>query len=189
MKGGILLGGEDRSHAGPLGESQRQVRPAQPLPVPSLRKRAGDLCRQWLIKAMSWVIRTTPSQRPSERLFGPPEWSWVQAGDVGWWVRADWREPLLGPHGLRLDEWRRRGRLTVVKTGPHRVVYRVDLDEGAVFIKHFLVPDFRAKLRQWFRRGKGRNEGRRTRYLSAIGVPTITPVALGEQRKRFFLLE
>ena len=44
-------------------------------------------------------------------------------------------------------------------------------------------------VRQWFRRGKGRNEGRRTRYLAAIGVPTITPIALGEQRKRKFLFE
>src|SRR5439155_195263 len=88
-------------------------------------------------------------------------------------------EPV-GPRGLRLDEWRRDGQLTVVKTGPHRVVYRAELAEGAVYVKHFLVPGLRAKVRQWFRRGKGRNEGRRTRYLSAIGVPTITPIALGE---------
>src|SRR5262249_40447474 len=71
--------------------------------------------------------------------------------------------------------------------GPVRVVYRVDLPEGAVFVKHFLVPGLREKLRQWFRRGKGRNEGRRTGDLRAIGVPTITPIALGEQRKRLFL--
>ena len=126
---------------------------------------------------------------PSERLFEQPEWRWERAGDVGWWVRADWQPVLLGPGGLRLDEWRRDGRLAVVKTGPHRVVYRVDLPEGAVYVKHFLVPGVRAKVRQWFRRGKGRNEGRRTRYLAAIGVPTITPIALGEQRKRKFLFE
>ena len=44
-----------------------------------------------------------------------------------------------------------------VKSGPHRVVYRVDLPEGSVYIKHYLVPDYRAMFRQWFRRGKGRN--------------------------------
>ena len=108
---------------------------------------------------------------------------------MGWWVRSDWHRALLGPGGLRLDEWRASGRLTTVKTGPHRVVYRVDLPEGAVYVKHFLVPGLRAKLRQWVRRGKGRNEGQRTRYLNAIGVPTITPIALGEQRKRRFLFE
>src|SRR5215210_2248263 len=75
-----------------------------------------------------------------ERPFEPPGWEWAQAGDVGWWVRPGWRSVLLGPAGLRLEEWRRQGRLTTVKTGPHRVVYRIDLDEGAVYIKHFLVP-------------------------------------------------
>ena len=51
------------------------------------------------------------------------------------------------------------------------------------------MPNFRAKARQWFRSGKGRNEGRRAAKLEAIGVPTITPVALGERRVRRFLLE
>ncbi|AGA27205.1 lipopolysaccharide kinase InaA family protein [Singulisphaera acidiphila] len=138
---------------------------------------------------MSWLFRKIPKTPPSERLFEPPEWDWAQADDVGWWVRADWKQALLGPRGLRLEEWRRNGQLTVVKTGPHRVVYRAELPEGAVYVKHFLVPGLRAKLRQWVRRGKGRNEGRRTRYLAAIGVTTITPIALGEQRKRFVLFE
>ena len=91
--------------------------------------------------------------------------------------------------GLRLDEWREQGRLTTIKSGPHRVVYRVDLPQGTIYVKHFLVPDWRATLRQWVRRGKGRNEGKRTQHLASIGVPTITPIALGERRKRKFLFE
>jgi tRNA A-37 threonylcarbamoyl transferase component Bud32 len=51
------------------------------------------------------------------------------------------------------------------------------------------VPNRRAVLRQWVRRGKGRNEGKRAVELATIGVPTITAVALGEQRKRKFLFE
>ncbi|WP_422925389.1 lipopolysaccharide kinase InaA family protein [Singulisphaera sp. PoT] len=138
---------------------------------------------------MSWLFKKIAQPDTSERLFEAPHWTWSQAGDVGWWVRAEWGQTLVGPRGLRLDEWRRNGQLTVVKTGPHRIVYRAELPEGAIFVKHFLVPGLRSKIRQWFRRGKGRNEGRRTRYLDQIGVPTITPIALGEQRKRFFLLE
>ena len=92
----------------------------------------------------------------------------------------------LVPRGLRLDEWREEGRLTTIKSGRQRIVYRVDLPEGPLYIKHFLVPDRRAKYRQWVRRGKGRNEGKRSQLLASIGVPTITPVALGEQRKRKF---
>ncbi|MDE2506568.1 MAG: phosphotransferase [Planctomycetota bacterium] len=123
------------------------------------------------------------------RLFQPPTWLWSRAGDVGWWVRDGWEGSLLDGGALRLEEWRREGRLNVVKTGPHRVVYRVDLPRGSVYVKHFLVPGLRSKLRQWLRRGKGRNEGRRAAELAAIGVPTITPIALGEQRKRSLLLE
>jgi tRNA A-37 threonylcarbamoyl transferase component Bud32 len=122
-------------------------------------------------------------------MFKPPEWRWAETGDVGWWLRGPWHETLLGPVGLRLDAWRDEGRLTTVKSGPHRIVYRVDLPDGAVYIKHYLVPDYRAMFRQWFRRGKGRNEGKRSEVLAAIGIPTIYPIALGERRKRKFLFE
>ena len=126
---------------------------------------------------------------PRPCVFEPPAWNWSKADDTGWWVRSDWTEALLRDGRLPLEEWKRNGRLTTVKRGPHRVVYRADLAEGSVYVKHFLVPNFRAKARQWFRSGKGRNEGRRAAKLEAIGVPTITPVALGERRVRRFLLE
>ncbi len=132
--------------------------------------------------------QTRPTYHPG-RYFEVPAWEWVAAGAVGWWVRPGWREMLLGADGLRLDQWRREGRLETVKSGPHRVVYRVELPEGGVFIKHFLVPDLRAILRQWFRRGKGRNEAKQAARLAAAGVPTIAVVALGEQRRRGFLFE
>ena len=102
---------------------------------------------------------------------------------------SGWRDVLLGPDGLRLDEWCEAGRVVAVKSGPHRIVYRVDLPEGVIYIKHFLVPNLRAILRQWVRRGKGRNEGKRSEQLAALGVPTIWPIALGEQRKRGCLFE
>lgn len=138
---------------------------------------------------MNLLLRKTERPDSAGYLFQPPEWRWAQTGDVGWWIRADWQHALLGPDGLRLDEWARLGRLTVIKTHAYRVVYRAELDEGAVYVKHYLVPGIRAKIRQWLRRGKGRNEGQRTRYLNTLGVPTITPVALGEQRKRTLLFE
>jgi hypothetical protein len=71
---------------------------------------------------MIWTLTRAPGAGRGERMFGPPEWQWAQSGDVGWWVRADWQHAILGPDGLRLDEWREQGRLTVVKKGPHRVV-------------------------------------------------------------------
>jgi tRNA A-37 threonylcarbamoyl transferase component Bud32 len=134
-------------------------------------------------------IEVNQSDAVPPRMFKPPEWHWHQAGVVGWWVTENWDEVLLGPEGLKLDDWRRQGRLTTIKSGPHRIVYRADLPDGGLYVKHYLVPNKRAILRQWVRRGKGRNEAKRSRELESIGVPTITPVALGELRKRKFLFE
>ncbi len=124
-----------------------------------------------------------------ERMFKPPDWSWTRVDDIGWWHTGGWGRELLGESGLRLDAWRAEGRVEVVKAGPHRIVYRVNLDRGPIYIKHFLIPNRRAMLRQWIRRGKGRNEGKRSRLVASLGVPTITPVALGERRRRGFLFE
>lgn len=123
------------------------------------------------------------------RMFKPPEWTFVQAGDVGWWLQGPWRDALVDADGLRLEQWRAEGRVETIKSGPHRVVYRVRLPAGAIYVKHYLIPDLRAKYRQWFRRGKGRNEGKRSQALASIGVPTITPIALGERRRRGFLYD
>src|SRR5262249_38596349 len=72
------------------------------------RPRPGRLGRRtW----MSWLLGKMNSQDDKVRLFEPPEWRWAQAGDVGWWVRSEWERALLGASGLRLDEWRKEGRL------------------------------------------------------------------------------
>lgn len=134
----------------------------------------------------------TPTKRTKEaapRMFKPPQWEYHQTADVGWWIRGVSPDLLIDENGLRLEQWRDEGRVETIKSGPHRIVYRVQLPEFAIYIKHYLVPDRRAKYRQWFRRGKGRNEGKRSENLKSIGVPTISPIALGERRKRKFLFD
>ena len=68
------------------------------------------------------LFRKIPRPAPSERLFEPPGWVWTRSGDVGWWVRADWLDALIGPDGLRLDEWRRGGRVPPPPQDRHRDV-------------------------------------------------------------------
>ena len=118
---------------------------------------------------MTSNLQGEPTTVLNRRMFEPPEWQWTQTGDVGWWVASHGANRCSAPTA---SGWTSggQGRLTTVKTGPHRVVYRVDLPEGTVYVKHFLVPDYRAMVRQWFRRGKGRNEGKRSELLAAIGV-------------------
>jgi Lipopolysaccharide kinase (Kdo/WaaP) family len=110
-------------------------------------------------------------------------WCDMPAGDVRWWVAPGLSDALLGPQGLRLDEWLRTGRASVVKEGPHRIVHRVELTDGqVVYVKHNLVPDFRTLLRQLVRPSKARLEFDRAIAVSARGVPTIAPLALGERQ-------
>ena len=91
-------------------------------------------------------LREIQASEGIRRMFKSPEWEWSQTDDVGWWSRDGWGEVLLGANGLRLEEWSEQGRVTTIKSGPHRVVYRVDLPQGAIYVKHFLVPDWRAKI-------------------------------------------
>ena len=94
-----------------------------------------------------------------------------------WTVHPDWRERLLGPDGLRLDDWLRTGQVQIVKHGPHRTVYRVAVDGVTIYIKHNRLWNVRAWLRELIRPAKARIEyeraqrdrGPRHRYLRAAG--------------------
>jgi tRNA A-37 threonylcarbamoyl transferase component Bud32 len=104
----------------------------------------------------------------------------VTAGGVRWQVAPECRDELLGPDGLRLAEWLGAGQAAVVKHGPHRTVYRVALDAGSVYVKHYRLADARAWLRQLVRPAKARMEFDRAVRVAARQVPTTVPLAVGE---------
>jgi tRNA A-37 threonylcarbamoyl transferase component Bud32 len=105
----------------------------------------------------------------------------VEAGGVRWSVMPEYREQLLGPEGLRLEEWLRAGLARVVKHGPFRTVYRVDLPGLSCFVKHNRLSGVRSWLRQLVRPSKARIEYRRALAVAGRQVPTIAPLALGER--------
>ncbi|HMP01784.1 MAG TPA: lipopolysaccharide kinase InaA family protein [Gemmatales bacterium] len=107
-------------------------------------------------------------------------WQTVHTPAMHWHVHPAWLTALLGPRGLRWEEWHATGRVTVVKDAPHRKVYRVELDEGAVYIKHYPVPDLRSRVRQWLRPTKARHEWQVAQAIASQQVPTVEPLALGE---------
>jgi tRNA A-37 threonylcarbamoyl transferase component Bud32 len=110
-----------------------------------------------------------------------PETVQVQAGGVRWQVVPLCREQLLGPDGLRLEEWLRAGQAQVVKHGPHRTVYKVTLPGLCFYLKHYPVTGVRAWLRQLVRPSKARTEYRKALAAAARGVPTVVPLAVGER--------
>src|SRR5262245_31811296 len=103
----------------------------------------------------------------------------VESDGVSWTMRADLADELLpairsavhGPPASRAAE--------TVKTGPHRTVYRLPLESGDFYLKHFRVADWKALLQNLVRPSKAELEWRAARNIAHIGLPTFEPVALG----------
>jgi tRNA A-37 threonylcarbamoyl transferase component Bud32 len=102
---------------------------------------------------------------------------------VRWVVVSSFKDLFLDAGGLKLAEWLRDGHATVVKRGPHRMVYRVELPEVSFFVKQNRIPDARSWLRQLIRPAKACMEYRRVLAVAARGVPTVEPLAVGETDK------
>jgi hypothetical protein len=70
----------------------------------------------------------------------------ITAGELCWLVAPEYRELLLGPAGLRLDEWLANGQARVVKHGPHRTVWHVTLPGLECYVKRNRLWNARAWL-------------------------------------------
>lgn len=103
---------------------------------------------------------------------------------VDWEVAPHWREVLLGPGGLRLEEWIAGGEAQLIKQGPRRAVYRVDTADHRFFVKHYRCPSWRQAARHLFQASASRREYRRALETARRQIPTVTPVAVGERRHR-----
>ena len=102
------------------------------------------------------------------------------AGRVRWRVAPEWEKLLIGPQGLRLDEWLSDGCVHVVKHASHRTVYRVDLPERSFFLKHYRALAVLNAATHLLRGSAARREWRNALEVHRRKVPTVTPVALGE---------
>lgn len=120
------------------------------------------------------------SERHGTPAISPPP---LDAGEYQWRVLADWQELLLGPEGFRLPEWLARGEAKIVKHGPHRTVYRVDLAERAFFVKQYRCPALLDSGRHLVRASASEREYQRAVEVSRRRVPTVTAVAVGERRR------
>jgi tRNA A-37 threonylcarbamoyl transferase component Bud32 len=102
------------------------------------------------------------------------------ADGVRWHVTPAWEKLLIGPQGLRLDEWLAEGRVHIVKHASHRTVYRVDLPHRTFFLKHYRVLAFLNAATHLLRGSAARREWRNALEVRRRNVPTVTPIALGE---------
>jgi len=75
------------------------------------------------------------------------------------------------------------GSAEVVKSGKHRAVYRLELPPGTAFLKHYCVPDWKGALQNIVRPSRARLEWKAIHTVAKLGIPTVTPIALGERKR------
>jgi tRNA A-37 threonylcarbamoyl transferase component Bud32 len=150
---------EDRESLGEVPSTEREIGCDSALPIPNSPLSSAGLDPQ-----------------ASLGLVG------LNAGGLRWRVTPECRDRLFGPEGLRLHEWLAAGQAVLVKRGPHRQVYRVNLPGLSFYLKHNRVRDVRTWVRQLVRPSKAAMEFRRAMAVAARGVPTITPLGLAERR-------
>jgi len=105
-------------------------------------------------------------------------------GLVRWHVADEWREwkeLLSEPAGLRLEQWLDSGQAHEVKTGEHRTVYRLDLPHGTFYVKHYHGRYLLGPGRHLVQASASRREFHKAVEVGNRNVPTVRPVAFGEQ--------
>ena len=101
--------------------------------------------------------------------------------EARWQALTDWAPTLLGPDGLRLNQWRASGEARVVKHGPHRTVYAVELADRAFHVKHYRCNRFMDVARHLVRASSARREWRKATEVAGRGIPTVRPIACQEE--------
>lgn len=99
-----------------------------------------------------------------------------------WQVCADRVDELFDSSGLKLTEWKRHGQTTIIKNGPHRTVYHLELPSGGYFLKHFKADDWKTKLRQLVTPCRAELEYHAVQRVAELGIPTFETIAIGQRQ-------
>jgi tRNA A-37 threonylcarbamoyl transferase component Bud32 len=133
---------------------------------------------------MSTVPATRSATRLSQRLLRPSS----EHPLVALWSQLEWQvetdaptvaDALRGGLGQLVGS---SGDISTIKTGPHRTVYRVRTSRGEFFVKHFHPVGGWNWLKHFVRSTRAEHERDLAHWLTARGVPTITPLAVGLRR-------
>jgi tRNA A-37 threonylcarbamoyl transferase component Bud32 len=103
----------------------------------------------------------------------------IRAGAVRWRF-APHAAQAGYPVDLPVPSWLASGTAHIVKSGAHRVVYRVDLPESPVYLKHDRGVAWWHRWLGWLRTSPSRREWVKAQEIARRNVPTITAVAYGQ---------
>lgn len=103
-------------------------------------------------------------------------------GETDWSAQSQLCGELFDGQGLRLAHWMQTGRAAVVKDGVHRTVYRLALEAGGFYLKHYRAPRLRNLLQNLVRPCHAVLERDASQRVAELGVPTFETVAIGRRR-------
>ena len=110
----------------------------------------------------------------------------VESGGYGWHIDAGLLREI-GTASRLIEAVERPEPGTVVKTGPHRTVVRLELESGDFYVKHFRITGGRTFLRNLVRPCKAELEWQALCRVAELGLPTLQPVGLGRELRRGFV--
>lgn len=93
--------------------------------------------------------------------------------------RVTW-QTAPGCEEPRLDQWLAGDAARVIKHGSHRTVYRVDLPDRTLYVKHYRCQPWFGVWRHLLRASQSRREWHKTLEVARRRIPTAPPVAIGE---------
>ena len=126
--------------------------------------------------APRWILTVNVSA-PDPQQF--PRFLTFRTGETRWDALPVCVTGLFDSTGLPIEAWRAAGRADVVKDGPHRTVYRLNLPEGRFYLKHYRLADWRARLQNAVRPCRALLEWNAARAVAAAGIRTFETVAVG----------
>src|SRR5262249_17675384 len=103
------------------------------------------------------------------------------AGGLRWEGAAEYRELLLGPEGLRLEERVQASQAKSVKHGPQWIAYLGTVTGSRFCVKQCRLSVTRDWARELVRPPKARIEYEKALLVAKRSVPTITPLAVGHR--------
>ena len=112
-----------------------------------------------------WSLNAT-RREPAENA----GWVRVRRGACRWEMAAFAANWLDEDGELPIADWLALGWAEIVKTGPHRTVYRLVLPQGMFYLKHYRCPDWQAVLQNLVRPSKAELEWRAAMRVSDLGL-------------------
>jgi tRNA A-37 threonylcarbamoyl transferase component Bud32 len=113
----------------------------------------------------------------------------VEGKGIVWEGDSQIVRELLAARSAARESSAPAGQVTVVKSGPHRAVYRVELLSGAVFFKHFKIADWRVLARNVLLGSPAQREAAAAAHIAQAGIETTVSAAVGTTRRGLVVRE